>query len=100
MNQHHKTTLLKGLMIISGALTLLSAFGDAVLLLILKTMFQVNVPKGEAAAVGIIGGADGPTVVFIAGKTLADYKAVSAMISFAVFMGCLVQLRKYKRSLR
>lgn len=98
MNHTIKIKLLKGLTVISGIVTFILAFGDYILMGLLKLMLHVDVPKGEAASVGIIGGADGPTAIFIAGTSPLGNKNLGALISFLVFAVCVFRLRKYKRT--
>ena len=102
MNRPTGTKLLKGLAIISGALTLLFTFSDNLLMLILKLVLKTDLPsKGEAAAIGIIGGADGPTSIFIAGTSaLNNTKTIGALVSFGIFVLCIIGLRKQEQSMK
>lgn len=67
MNKTHKT--IKRLTIISIIITIISGAVHFLLPLLLFKKYLVEVAPGSASSIGIIGGADGPTSIFIAGKT-------------------------------
>lgn len=55
--------------------------------------------RKEAAAISIIGGADGPTSVFLAGKVGSSFNLVSYLLGFFVVLlgiGILLYIRKKK----
>lgn len=58
---------------------------------VIAAAFSVILKMKQSAAISIIGGADGPTSVFIAGKVGADFSTVGiicgiALVIFAIFL--------------
>jgi len=48
-----------------------------------------------AASIGIIGGADGPTAIFVAGKTgIPFYAGIALLLAAAVALGVMLWRRK------
>lgn len=88
-----KKNLLKSGIIISGLCALIAGFGDHITVRVIEQMYQIDIPKNEAASIGIIGGADGPTQIFLAGKTTASKKPFWVMF-FLLGMGIFAVIHK------
>lgn len=68
------------LTVICALITLVCIFSDSLLKLYLSFRFKRNLMN--AGSVGIIGGADGPTAVFVAGKlSLHWFTAIFALLT-------------------
>lgn len=64
-------------------------FGIITVCVLILGLFMGNTCENEAASIGIIGGADGPTAIFVTGPDLSwPVIAVSAIIiiSLAIFI--------------
>lgn len=88
-----KKNLLKSGIIISGLCALIAGFGDHITVRVIEQMYQIDIPKNEATSIGIIGGADGPTQIFLAGKTAASHKPFWVML-FLLGMGIFALIHK------
>ena len=51
---------------INGAITIMIALSDYIINQYIKFAFKIDAPVNQASSIGIIGGADGPTAIFIA----------------------------------
>jgi hypothetical protein len=93
MKMKTKKNLLKSGIVISGLCALIAGFGDHITVRAIEQMYEVDIPKNEATSIGIIGGADGPTQVFVAGKTTASKKPFWVML-FLLCMGIFAVIHK------
>ena len=75
--------------IVAGSLVLLSVAAPAIMGAILKAQ--------AAASVGIIGGADGPTVIMLAGTIGAGSVIIEIVIGVLLIAGGIWGLRKLKK---
>lgn len=65
MKKSTKLNFLKVGMFVSGMLTILIAMSNFILKQFVKWAFKFDVSGNKAASSGIIGGADGPTSIFL-----------------------------------
>ena len=77
--------------IVLGAAELLGTFAAWLLTWVFTAP---SFPVGQAASVGIIGGADGPTAIFIAGPAWTAYLLPAAILALGIFG--LQKLKKRK----
>lgn len=66
--------------------------GIAVILLILGTMVKTK----SASAISIIGGADGPTSIFLAGKINSGFESAALIIGIIMAVIAIILYRKHK----
>lgn len=67
-----------------GAAAQLGIFTTLIGALVLSDTFDfINFDLGDAAAIGIIGGADGPTAIFLAGKLAPDLLGAIAIAAYS-----------------
>ncbi len=88
---------------ICALIALVSAFSDRLLLLYLSLRFKtdinnLNVNIKEASSIGIIGGADGPTSIFLSGKpdTLWITFVSAALAILGIIYLCIAKRAKRK----
>jgi len=87
--------------VLSVVLTALTALDDILIVTVLPMLAYVNgkIISMEAASVGIIGGADGPTAVFVADKVVEGHIS-SRVIVFLVYLMLYYPVKKMFDSLR
>lgn len=88
--------VLKSIMITTGLLGLSVAFSDFIFKIYLKNRLNMDFSTREASSVAIIGGADGPTAIFLAARPHSFYKYILAILLFSVSIGCLLAIRRNK----
>ena len=76
--------------IICALVTFISAFSSSLLSLYLSYRFNIN--TRDASSIGIIGGADGPTAIFISGKS--SFQLFTALLT--ILGGIYLVVIKYK----
>lgn len=64
---------------------------------IITVAFSVILKMKKSAAISIIGGADGPTSVFIAGKVGADFSTVGIICGIALLIFAIFWLGRKKK---
>lgn len=75
-------------------IAIFSALSDMLLSLYLYNRFNINAKN--AGSTGIIGGADGPTAVFISGEISSDW--FTAVFAFLAVLGIIyLVINKYKK---
>ncbi len=62
----------------------------AAVLGILALMYGISVNMKDAAAISIIGGADGPTSIFLAGKVGHSYSLVFILLGIIILLVALI----------
>ncbi len=83
------------LTIICGLLTFISLFSSYLLPLYLSHKF--NIDTRDAGSIGIIGGADGPTAVYLSGQSSSHlFTAIFALLTILGFIYLVVI--KYKKN--
>ena len=68
-----------------------------VILLVSAIVLQLN-QANEAASIGIIGGADGPTAIYLAGPTVNYMRmiVVGIIVLVVIFIGLMIK-KKFKK---
>jgi len=94
MKRSTKKKLLKSGIVLSGLCALIAGFGDYITVRVIKYLYNTNVSVNEASSIGIIGGADGPTHIFLGTSISASNKPLWVML-FLVFMAIFLML--YRR---
>ena len=70
-------------------------FGIITVCVLIFGLFTGNVCENEAASIGIIGGADGPTAIFVTGPNLSWLViAISVIIIVALAIFIIRKIRK------
>ena len=93
-----KKTIIKVIFILTvscGLITMLNLSVLYILPVYLSYKYKINVK--DAAATGIIGGADGPSAIFISGQTSQWFTALFALLTVSGIL-CLVINRFKKRT--
>lgn len=99
MKNSKKAKVYKYIMIVSGFFTVMTAISDFIIKQIIKLKLNIDIPSGSSSsAVGIIGGADGPTTILLAENTSLSYKYVLLSIFLPVTIICFLFFRKYSKS--
>jgi Na+-transporting methylmalonyl-CoA/oxaloacetate decarboxylase beta subunit len=80
----------------SGAITILLGLLYIFINFIFPSFLKISETKGDA--VTIIGGADGPTVIFLASKTTEGISLEIFILIFAVITIILFLLNKYRKT--
>ena len=70
--------------IISGLITIILATYDLFIKYILQAIIEVETNVNSAYSIGIIGGADGPTAIYLTSKNPAKFKYILMIIFFAI----------------
>ena len=65
------------------------------LIVIIGMVGTYFIPSKEASAVGIIGGADGPTAIFLASKQPANSYIVIGIVGLLCIVFGLIIMKKY-----
>ncbi|MTI55618.1 hypothetical protein [Geosporobacter ferrireducens] len=97
MKKATKIRLLKVGMFVSGALTIMLALSDFIIKQLIKLMLKADVEVEGASSIGIIGGADGPTAVFIATNELFAFKYIWMLIFLVIMGACFLLWRKVSK---
>lgn len=97
MKKSKKLKFLKLGMFVSGTLAIIIAMSDFILKQFIKMAFKVDVSGNEAASIGIIGGADGPTAIFLAGNQSFPYKYIWMLIFSSITGICFLLWRKVSK---
>lgn len=67
---------------------------SSIIIAVIMAVIRLLTPGREAASIGIIGGADGPTVIFISGKIGGFLTLTVVLIVFLVIMLLLYRFVK------
>ncbi len=94
MKKSTKLKFLKVGMFVSGMLTIIIAMSDFILKQFIKLAFKVDISGNEAASIGIIGGADGPTSIFLAENQSFSNKYIWMLIFSGITGICFLLWRK------
>lgn len=90
-----KIKLITVLTILCGLIAFVSVFSRSLLSLYLT--YKFNIDTRNASSIGIIGGADGPTSVFLSGEI--SFNWFTAIFVLLTIMGAIyLIISKYKRS--
>ncbi|WP_250859825.1 sodium ion-translocating decarboxylase subunit beta [Oceanirhabdus seepicola] len=82
----------------SGAVTILMSLVYIFFNFISPSLLSFSFTKEEKAAIGIIGGADGPTAIFLTSKASGGLSLGALIIIFAIITAVLFLLSKYKKT--
>lgn len=80
--------------IISGTLTLFFGLSDIIPKLIIKFIYGTSIDLNDSSAIGIIGGADGPTAIFIGSNAFSGFKYILTLLFFIITIVCIIFWRK------
>lgn len=94
MGKATKIKYLKFGMIASGILTIMIAKSDFIIKKLIKLALKIDMSGNEAASIAIIGGADGPTAIFLAGNQTFNYKYIWMSVFLAITVLCFLLWRK------
>lgn len=94
--QSFKANILNFIMLISGTLTILIAFSDIIINKFVEMRYDIVVNSSEAQSIGIIGGADGPTVIFLTGTQGLNQKNMWMLAFLTIAIGCYFLKRKLR----
>ena len=97
MNKLTKLRLLKAGMFVSGALTILIAMSNFIMNQYMKYTFKIDTLGKEAASMGIIGGADGPTAIFLVENQSFSYRYIWMVFFLLITVVCFSLWRKASR---
>ena len=92
-----KSRFLKITMISTALMGGILTFSDFLFKIYLKNRFNMEFSKREASSVAIIGGADGPTAIFLAARPHSFYKYMLAILLFSVSGCCFWAIRKKRK---
>ena len=81
--------------IISGIITLVSIAFNFLMPLYILHKFKVEI--NNSSAIGIIGGADGPTVIFLSGQTSPHLITIVFALLTMAGIGYLIYIKRLKR---
>lgn len=83
------------LTIITTIVTLIStAFGVGIRLYLL---YKYNISANKASSIGIIGGADGPTAIFISGIPFSHYLTIAFALLSAIGITYLIFIKRTQK---
>lgn len=85
--------------IISGLITLLIVFFDILSMFILPLIFGTNYNVEESGSIGIIGGSDGPTAIFMTGMFALNWKMIFLPVFLITSIVCAYMWGKLSKSL-
>ncbi len=91
-----KEKILKITAYASGVITILMGLVYIFINFIVPTLINVSHTKEEEAAIGIIGGADGPTMIFLTHKVTNRMSLGGLIIIFAIITTILFLLNRQK----
>lgn len=94
MKKSTKLKFLKVGMFVSGMITIIIAMSDLILKQFIKWAFKVDVSGNEAASIGIIGGADGPTSILLTNSHSFPDKYIWMLIFSGITGVCFLLWRK------
>lgn len=97
MKKSTKLKFLKFGMFVSGTLTIIIAMSDFILKQFIKLAFKVDISGNEAASIGIIGGADGPTSIFLTSSHSFPDKYIWMLIFSGITVVCFLFWRRASR---
>ena len=92
-----KSRFLKITMISTALMGGILTFSDFLFKIYLKNRFNMEFSKREASSVAIIGGADGPTAIFLTSSQHNLYKYILAILLFCVSGCCFWAIRKKRK---
>ncbi|GAU79629.1 sodium ion-translocating decarboxylase subunit beta [Fusibacter sp. 3D3] len=87
---------MKVVTVISGVFGTLLLMSNWLLKLVLLGAMHADVSKHEAGSIGIIGGADGPTAIFIGTKSPEIVKYIIVVILYTITAIGIIKWRKGK----
>ncbi|QEK12952.1 sodium ion-translocating decarboxylase subunit beta [Crassaminicella thermophila] len=96
MNHKTKIRIYKFGMIFSGLMTVLLITFNLIIEYIIKLMAGIELNINSSSSVGIIGGADGPTAVYLATSGSAIFRYIFATVFFISTIICIVKWRKLR----
>lgn len=99
MKKSAKLKVLKMGTFVSGALALLTATSDFILKRVIVWALNTGPSVKDAEAIGIIGGADGPTVIFLGENSKASNKPIWSLI-FLLMTGIFFTMWKKQSKLK
>lgn len=94
--QSFRTNILTCIMLISVALTILTAFSDVIINKFIEMRYDIVVDSSKAQSIGIIGGADGPTAIFLSGSQGSNQKYMWMLVFLTISMGCYFLKRRMR----
>lgn len=80
--------------IISGILTLIFGLSDIDLKIMIRFASGTSIDLNDPSVIGIIGGADGPTAVFIGSNVFSGFKYILTLLFFIITLLCIIFWRK------
>lgn len=83
------------LTIISAIIALVSASFSFILRMYLS--YRFNIDSNSAASIGIIGGSDGPTSIFVTGTSSSSYITIIFGLLSMVGFVYLISMRKFQK---
>lgn len=97
MKNSTKAKVAKYCMFGSGVITVIIGMSDFIMRQIIKLKLNADI-SSTSSSIGIIGGADGPTAIFLADNNNFSSKWIwlSIFLPFAII--CFLFLRKYSKS--
>lgn len=93
----NRSKILKTIMISTALMGGILAFSDFLFKIYLKSRLNMDFSTREASSVAIIGGADGPTAIFLTSSQHNLYKYILAILLFSVSGCCFWAIRKKRK---
>ena len=93
----NRSKILKTIMISTALMGGILAFSDFLFKIYLKNRLNMDFSTREASSVAIIGGADGPTAIFLTSSHHNLYKYIIAVLLFCVSGCCFWAIRKKRK---
>ena len=93
-----KQKILKFSAYTSGVITILMSLKFIFIHYIFPLFLKGFITNSEEEAIGIIGGADGPTVIFLADKSTGGVSLGGLIVIFAIITTILFLLSRYKKT--
>lgn len=97
MRNSKKARIAKYCMLMSGIITVIIGMSDFIMRQIIKLKLNTDIPL-TSSSIGIIGGADGPTAIFLADNNSLSSKWILLSIFLPATIICFLFLRKYSKS--
>lgn len=95
MKKGKTTKIITILTIVCALIALISAFSDSLLALYLS--YKFNMDTRDASSVGIIGGADGPTAIYVSGQISSHWFTI--IFALLTILGIIyLVITKYKKN--
>jgi len=98
MKKSTKLICLKVGMIASGIIAIIIAMDDFIMKQFIKLALKIIISENEAASVGIIGGADGPTAIFLSVQQSFFNKYIWILFFLVIAGTCFILWKKVDRS--